>query len=191
MERTPIIIILGCAVKPDGTPSDMLKERLDAAFVSWLLNQKAIIVTTGGRGPTEPMPEGEAMSLYLVSRGVNPRKIYQESWSHTTAENIGFAKYVIERKGIDVANARVTLVTNDFHVGRAKMLAKRFGFVHVDGLAAPVKGWNTKVKMRIREPLAWVKSLMVDWPWRISSPENNQHRNADEQKGRQGLATMP
>ncbi len=170
MERIPIIIVLGCGILPDGSPSELLRERLDTAFVSWLLNQRAIIVTTGGKGAKEPIPEAEAMALYLAKRGVTPNRLLQEPWSHTTAENIGNAKSVMERVGIDTENARVTIVSNDFHVGRAKMLAKRFGFQNVDVLSAPTKGIRTRMKMHIREPLAWCKSLALDWPNRIEPP---------------------
>ena len=63
------IVVLGAQVKPDGSPSIQLSWRLDAAWEAW--EQKHVpVVVCGAQGKDEPMPEAEAMSLYLENKGV-------------------------------------------------------------------------------------------------------------------------
>ena len=54
------------------------------------------------------------------------------------------------------------IVSNGFHLTRAKMLAGRIGYENVSVLAAPSSHTPTRLKMYIREPLALVKSFVFD-----------------------------
>lgn len=164
MQKSDAIIILGCSVV-GGSPCPMLKERLDTGYMSWLLNPKSVIVVSGGQGENEPAPEAVVMANYLLQRGVLRENLIMEGKSHCTAQNIGFSIEAMERYGIDHNKARVIIVSNGFHIPRATMLARRFGLKEVTGLPAPTPGkWNRLWMYCIREPLAWIKSLIFDWP---------------------------
>ena len=67
----------------------------------------------------------------------------------------------LEEAGIDVKDG-VVIVSNGFHLTRAKMLAGRVGFENVSVLAAPSSHTPTRLKMYVREPLALVKSFLFD-----------------------------
>ena len=54
------------------------------------------------------------------------------------------------------------IVSNGFHLTRAKMLAGRIGYENVSTLAAPSSLVPSRLKMYIREPLALVKSFVFD-----------------------------
>ena len=56
----------------------------------------------------------------------------------------------------------VLVVSNGFHLTRARMLAGRAGFVEVSTLAAPSSHLPSRLHMYIREPLALVKSFLFD-----------------------------
>lgn len=142
------MIILGAQVskfKPT-FPSPQLKERLDTAL-KYLLEQKHVtVIVTGGQGTNEAEPEADVMARYLSERGVNPERIVIENKSTTTIENFTFSLKKVET---DTA----IVVTNDYHMYRAKRTAKQNGLQHVYALAAPARSGKT-IKAYIREVLA-------------------------------------
>ena len=70
------------------------------------------------------------------------------------------ADYLME--GIQVEQADVLVVSNGFHLTRTRMLAERFGYGEVSTLAAPTTHIPSRIQMYIREPLALVKSFLLD-----------------------------
>ena len=58
--------------------------------------------------------------------------------------------------------ADVLVVSNGFHLTRTRMLAERFGYGEVSTLAAPTTHIPSRIQMYIREPLALVKSFLLD-----------------------------
>ena len=113
------IIVLGAQVKPDGSPSVQLGWRLDAAYEAWK-QKKVPVVVCGAQGKDEPMPEAEAMSLYLVEKGVPAEDILKDPDSFNTNQNLKNAAQLLRQlSGIQ----RVMIVTSDYHVPRALALA--------------------------------------------------------------------
>ena len=53
-------------------------------------------------------------------------------------------------------------MSNGFHLTRARMLAQRAGFGEVSTLAAPSSDLPARLYMYVREPLALVKSFLLD-----------------------------
>ena len=66
-----------------------------------------------------------------------------------------------EEAGVDIKSG-VMIVSNGFHLTRARMLAGRAGFENISTLAAPSSHVPSRLKMYIREPLALVKSFVLD-----------------------------
>ena len=145
------IVVLGAQVKPDGSPSVQLSWRLDAAWEAW--EQKHVpVVVCGAQGKDEPMPEAEAMSLYLENKGVPAADILKDPDSFNTNQNLqNAAKLLQDLPGIQ----RVMIVTSDYHVPRAMALARDLGF-DACGMGSPCKQeyW---IKNHAREALAWCK----------------------------------
>ncbi|WP_405854943.1 YdcF family protein [Streptomyces sp. NBC_00090] len=86
-----------------------------------------VLITSGGRGPDEELPESHAMADYLVERGFPAGAVVREDRSRTTEENMLFSKELMER---DRPGSSCVIVTNDFHAFRAALTARRAG---VDG----------------------------------------------------------
>ena len=63
---------------------------------------------------------------------------------------------------LDPAHTQVVVVSNGFHLTRARMLARRCGFEEVSTLAAPESHLPSRLKMYLREPLALVKAFVAD-----------------------------
>lgn len=125
------IIVLGAQVREDG-PSVVLQHRLDTAYDYLQKNPDTLCVVSGGQAPNEPATEASVMAAYLIERGISPERIIVEDRSTNTRENIAFSKELI-----DESNTRVGIVTNNFHVFRGLNIARKGGFAHVVGIAAP------------------------------------------------------
>ncbi len=154
-----VMVILGCQVRQDG-PSVLLRDRLDA--LDYLEDHPDMtVVVSGGQGPDEPTSEAQAMADYLTAHGVEEEKVLLEPDSHNTAQNLDYSRRLLDREGIDTSDG-VLLVSNGFHLTRARMLAERAGFEQVSTLAAPASHLPSRLYMYVREPLALVKSFLFD-----------------------------
>ncbi len=156
------MIILGCRVKEDG-PSELLRDRLDTAL-DYLnsLPEPIPVIVSGGQGKDEPVSEAAAMADYLSRAGYSDVYIHLEDDSHNTAENLGYSREILETLSLDPAEDGVLIVSNGFHLTRARMLAERFGYEQVSALAAPSSHLPSRITMFFREPLALVKSFLFD-----------------------------
>lgn len=158
------MVIFGCKVESWG-PSVLLQDRLDTALDYLEDHPDMKIVVTGGKGDDEHMSEAQCMYNYLTEHGVDGENILMEDRSRNTWQNVNFCKPLMESNGMDcMADCRPILVSSGFHLGRIKMLWER---VNPEGwtpstLAAPVSHIPSAVKMFFREPLALVKSFLID-----------------------------
>lgn len=144
------VIVLGCSVIGDRISSP-LKYRLDTAYEYYQKNPHALIVVSGGQGPQENLPEGEAMYNYLVERGIPSDSILVEDKATSTNENYRYSKEILDDyfKGQPY---RCVYVTNRFHCYRAGRLAEINGLEAV-GLGAPI-GISAAIPSYMREVLA-------------------------------------
>ena len=67
----------------------------------------------------------------------------------------------LQDQDIDYSDG-VLVVSNGFHLTRARMLAQRAGFENISTLAAPASHLPSRLYMYVREPLALVKSFLLD-----------------------------
>ena len=115
-------LTLGALVNPDGQPSAALAARCDAAIGVLNANQDSRAILCGGQGGDEPRTEAEAMQDYMVSHGADPERLILEDASSTTIENIANAKKLLPE------GASVAVITNDYHLARARRLLAHAGF---------------------------------------------------------------
>lgn len=154
------VIVLGAGVNGD-RPSLALQTRIDAAADYLSRHPGVPVALSGGQGPGELLPEAQVMYDALRVRFPD-RTFLVENRSTSTAENFAYSKTLLEETGVDTDNAVIAVVTNDFHVLRADLIAQRQGLRTV-GVAAPLPyGWLT-VNYYIREAFALVKTFLLDW----------------------------
>lgn len=156
------MLILGCQVHPWG-PSILLQDRLDKALNYLAEHPDMMVVVSGGQGPDEHTSEAACMRDYLVQAGVNAERIYMEDRSHNTVQNITYSAQLMQEQGVDVQQG-VLMVSNGFHLTRARMLWDRVTGAgeHLSTLAAPSSHVPSRLWMYIREPLALIKSFVLD-----------------------------
>ena len=119
------LIVLGCQVRGE-TPSQTLRERMDAALVYLRDNPDAACVLSGGQGSGERISEAECMRRYLVANGVSESRLYLEDRSKSTYENIVFSRIIIDKNGL---NPTLAIATDGYHQYRAQWFAKHAGMV--------------------------------------------------------------
>lgn len=157
-----IMVILGCQVKPWG-PSILLQDRLDKALDYLEEHPDTTVVVSGGQGPDEHVTEARAMADYLMEHGVEEARILLEEESHNTVQNLRYTVKLLEKNGYDT-DQDIVVVSNGFHLTRVRMLFGRVwgGDENLSTLAAPSSHMPSRIKMYIREPLALVKSFVLD-----------------------------
>ena len=134
---------------------------LDKALDYLKDHPEVVVVVSGGQGENEPTTEAQGMADYLVDHGFARENILLETQSHNTHQNLTYSARHLEEAGVDIREG-VVIVSNGFHLTRAKMLAGRAGYENVSVLAAPSSHLPSRLKMYIREPLALVKSFVFD-----------------------------
>lgn len=157
-----LMVILGCQVKPWG-PSILLQDRLDKALV-WLEDHPdTTVVAAGGQGPDEHISEARAMADYLVEHGFPEDQILLEEQSHNTVQNLRNTAALLAERGYDTTQD-IIVVSNGFHLARVRMLWGRVwgGDYNLSTLAAPSSHATSRLMMYIREPLALIKSFLLD-----------------------------
>lgn len=148
------IIVLGCQIR--GTRvTKSLRKRLDTAYEYAAAHPDTVIIVSGGQGPGEDMTEAQAMYDYLCGRGIDKARIIQENRSYNTDQNMRYSVDYIGDK-----TARVGIVTSDFHIFRAKMLAKAKGLHNVCGIASP-SDEILFVNYMVREAIGILKDFAV------------------------------
>lgn len=145
------IIILGCAIRKDGTLYPLIQGRADRAIDFWnkqyqATGKKAVFVPSGGQGGDEIIAEAKAIERYLLEKGIPQELILTEDKSTTTHENMAFSKKLIDTRS---ENASIACSTTNYHVFRSGLLAQTVG-VKADGIGARTK-WYFWPNAMIRE----------------------------------------
>lgn len=158
-QNPDLSIVLGCQVF-DYVPGTMLKHRLESAFETINKYPGAFCIVTGGQGPDETVPEAVAMKKYLVNKGADGGRIFEESKSSSSYENLIFSKKIIDENNLKHEN--IIIVTSNYHIPRAILIAKR---VYPESNIYAVKAYtpfNMIGAGIIREFFAFVKSYIFD-----------------------------
>lgn len=122
------ILVLGAGVKPDGTPSLMLRDRLNRAVELYEAGVADRILMTGDHG-REGYNEVQAMKDYAMEAGVPEDKIFMDHAGFSTYESMYRAREVFDVKC-------PVVVTQPYHSYRAVYAARKLG---LDACAAPNK----------------------------------------------------
>ena len=126
LQKADWIVVLGAA-QYNGEPSDIFRNRLEAALRLYRQGYAPRIAVTGGRRPGDRYSEGEVGCQYLQARKVPRSALYCEQQSRRTVENLTNIVPIIGKSS-------VIIVTDEPHLPRALILAEQLG-IRASGFA--------------------------------------------------------
>ncbi|MCQ2420377.1 MAG: YdcF family protein, partial [Clostridia bacterium] len=152
------VVVLGAQIQGD-QPSLTLKKRLDLAADYLSRNPDAKAFVSGGQGSDEDYTEAYIMSQYLQRCGIEEDRIIPEEAATNTRENLFFSAAMAKGRG--VPTDRVLIITSEFHMARAKYLARQLGIEPV-GISSKTWPWILMVNYELREVFAFVKAFLLN-----------------------------
>lgn len=144
------VVVLGASVKPDGTPSDMLRDRLDTAVSLYRAGAAGAIIVSGDNR-TSHYNESAAMKAYCVSLGVPSEDVYEDHAGYSTYESMYRARHVFGAE-------RVIVTTQAYHLYRAMFAAQGLG-METRGVASDHGAYDNQRAYSIREAVARTKDF--------------------------------
>ncbi len=114
------ILVLGASVNSDGTPSSMLKDRLDMAVKLYKAGVSSKIIMSGDDESDSSYDEVSTMKSYAVSKGVPSSDIFCDHAGICTYDSMYRAANVFQAKSMVV-------VTQQYHLTRALFDANSLG----------------------------------------------------------------
>ena len=144
------ILVLGCGVRTDGTPSPMLRDRLDCALALYRAGVSGKLLLSGDHG-TKGYNEVGAMKRYMLEAGVPSEDLFMDHAGFSTYESIYRAKAVFQAEN-------VLIVTQRYHLYRALYLANALG-LRAQGAAAEGENYAGQTMRDLREILARAKDF--------------------------------
>ncbi|MDA8228394.1 MAG: YdcF family protein [Desulfitobacterium hafniense] len=122
MENVPeadAVMVLGAYVYPDGRPSNMLEDRLNAGIELYSKKKAPKILVTGDHGRVN-YDEVNSMKSYLMNKQVKNEDIFMDHAGFSTYESIYRARDIFEVK-------KLIIVTQEYHLMRAVYIARKMG----------------------------------------------------------------
>ncbi len=144
------IIVLGCQVHSDGTPSHMLEDRLKMGVMLYDMGAAPKILMSGDHG-TQGYNEVSAMKQYALDAGVPSENVFMDHAGFSTYESMYRAKEVFQAE-------RVIIVTQQYHLYRAVYIAETLG-LQAYGVSADLRQYGGQFSRDVREVLARVKDF--------------------------------
>lgn len=146
-----VAIVPGALVKPDGTMSTMLADRVEQAVRLWRAGKVEKILVSGDHSSWD-YDEPDTMRKALVRDGVRPQDVFEDHAGFDT-----WATMVRAREIFGVREAVV--VTQGFHMPRALFLADKAG-IEATGLTSDLHSYGFQGKKSdVREVLSRLKAV--------------------------------
>ncbi|MBQ3000500.1 MAG: YdcF family protein [Oscillospiraceae bacterium] len=155
------ILVLGCGVRDDGTPSHMLEDRLRRGVELYKAGAAPKILMSGDHGRTN-YDEVNTMKGYAIDAGVPSEDVFMD--------HAGFSTYESMYRAQDIFCAeKILIVSQEYHLHRAIYLARALG-LEAYGVAADYRTYSGQLYRDIREILARDKDFFIaifkpDYPY--------------------------
>ena len=149
-------VVLGAAVWSTNV-SPVFRERINHALNLYRTKQVRKIIFTGGQGNANEPTEAAAARSYAVANGIPAQDILVEQNSHTTYENIVYAKQIADGNNLK----KVLLVSDPMHMRRAMTMASDIGLEAYPSPTPTTKyqSWNTQFRELARETFYYLGYL--------------------------------
>ncbi len=146
------ILILGAGLRPDGSPSAMLAERLDCGLELYRKGISPKIIVSGDHG-TEDYDEVNTMKSYLVAKGVPDSDIFMDHAGFSTYDSIYRAQSIFRC-------SKICIVTQKYHLYRALFIADKRS-IEACGVDAAILNYRGQHLREVRECAARLKDFFT------------------------------
>lgn len=144
------VVVLGASVYADGTPSDILADRLEVACDLYKAGAARAVIVSGDNR-TSHYNESDAMKAYCVALGVPSEAVYVDHAGNTTYESMWRACYVFGAE-------RIIVATQAYHLYRAMFAADSLG-MQTWGVPCDKGAYDNQRVYSMREVLARAKDF--------------------------------
>jgi uncharacterized SAM-binding protein YcdF (DUF218 family) len=117
----PVLVIFGAALRPDGSPSPVLRARIEAALRLGRRLEAPLYLPTGGLGTNGPT-EAESMAGALMEAGIDRADILPEPTARDTLDSV-----IAVRAMLAGHRGPIWAVTSGFHLPRCVLLLRLAG----------------------------------------------------------------
>ena len=145
------IVVLGCQVKDDGKPSDMLADRLRRGIELYNQGVAPKIIMSGDHGQKE-YDEVNTMKQVAVDAGIPSNDIFMDHAGFSTYETLYRAKKIFEAD-------KIIVVTQEYHLYRTLYIAEKLG-IEAYGVNADYHTYWGQSNRDAREILARCKDFI-------------------------------
>ena len=146
------ILILGCGLREDGSPSHMLYDRTKTGSELWLSHSGEKILASGDHGRPDYNEVGAMMDT-AHSLGVELDALVPDYAGFSTYDSVYRAKNVFGAES-------VIIVTQQYHLYRAVYLARKMG-LSAYGVSADLRPYAGQLLRDVREFVARVKDFFM------------------------------
>ncbi len=149
------ILVLGAGVRADGSPSDMLYDRVMTACTAYkALKQNGTPIPLLMSGDhTGDYNEVGVMKELAMREGIDGTDIFLDHAGYSTYESLYRAREMFGAK-------RVLIITQGYHLHRALYIARELE-MEADGIAADLRTYRGQSRYSLREKLARFKDFFV------------------------------
>ena len=144
------ILVLGCGVREDGSPSLMLRDRLETGLALYEAGAAPKLLMSGDHGRKD-YDEVNLMKGYAMEKGVPSEDIFMD--------HAGFSTYDSMYRARDIFCAeKVIIVSQEYHLYRALYLADKLG-LEAYGVSVLDVNYRGQAYREFREMLARAKDF--------------------------------
>lgn len=144
------ILVLGCGIHADGSPSDMLHDRLRRGVELFALGAAPKLLMSGDHG-REGYDEVDTMKTFAVDAGIDSDDVFMDHAGFSTYESMYRAREIFQAK-------KIIIVTQEYHLYRAIYIAESLG-LEAYGVSSDYRAYSGQTGRDVREVLARVKDF--------------------------------
>ena len=144
------ILVLGCGIRDDGTPSLMLRDRLETGVALYEAGAAPKLLMSGDHGRKD-YDEVNLMKDYAMEKGIPSEDIFMDHAGLSTYDSMDRARDIFCAK-------TVVIVSQEYHLYRALYLAEKLG-LEAYGVPALDVNYRGQAYREFREMLARSKDF--------------------------------
>ena len=152
LEEIDCVLVLGCGLEADGSPSPMLHDRLQQGVALYQKEAAPKLLVSGDHG-REEYDEVNAMKRFAEEQGVPSEDVFMDHAGFSTYESVYRARDIFQVR-------RMVIVTQEYHLSRALYIAKRLG-IEAWGVPADPRTYSGQTARDLREILARDKDFLT------------------------------